>query len=299
MQWHSANMHNSENWDHLRYVLAVARSGSVNRAAAELGVNHATVLRHVAAFERDAGAEIFEKSSKGYSVIPGRQALIDAAREVETAMLAVHRRLRGLRVPLHGVVRVTSTDSLCQIVLPPILARLRAELSELHIELLSTNAHLDFARMHADVTVRPTSKLPDDLSGEVAAHLGFCIFSRPGCPADRWLAPGGRLAESGPGRWVSGNIAPRQIVGSADSFMLLKEMAATGAAQALLPCVVGDTDPRLERRGGAVEELDVEIWVASHADLAEVPRIRAVRKRIVSEIGRNAGVLARGGTLSG
>ena len=41
----------SENWDDLRFVLAVAETGTVSGAARLLGVNHATVLRRVAAFE--------------------------------------------------------------------------------------------------------------------------------------------------------------------------------------------------------------------------------------------------------
>ncbi len=287
-------MHNQENWDHLRYVLAVARAGSVNRAAAQLGVNHATVLRHVAAFERNAGTDVFEKSPTGYAVIAGRQELIDAAHEVETAMLAVNRRLRGLRAPLHGRVRVTSTDSLCQIVLPPVLAGLRARLTELHIELLSSNAHLDFSRMHADVTVRPAPNLPEDLTGTEAARLGFCIYALPRCRTDRWLAPGGGLGHSAHAGWMAENVEPGAITGSADSYMLLRELAATGAGQTPLPCVVGDADPRLERRGRTLPELEVGVWVGGHPDLLDVPRIKAVRQLLVSEIARRAEWLAHG-----
>ena len=43
-------MHSS-NWDNLRYVLTVAEHGSLSAAARALGVNHATVLRRVSAFE--------------------------------------------------------------------------------------------------------------------------------------------------------------------------------------------------------------------------------------------------------
>ena len=43
------------NWDDYRYVLSVARLGSVSAAARELGVNHATVLRRVAAVEAHLG----------------------------------------------------------------------------------------------------------------------------------------------------------------------------------------------------------------------------------------------------
>jgi len=36
-----------DNWDDLRYVLAVAETGSVSAAARMLKVNHATVLRRI------------------------------------------------------------------------------------------------------------------------------------------------------------------------------------------------------------------------------------------------------------
>ncbi len=59
-------MHSKENWDDLRYILAVAEHGSVSATARHLGVNHATVLRHVAAFEARHQIELFEKSARGY-----------------------------------------------------------------------------------------------------------------------------------------------------------------------------------------------------------------------------------------
>ncbi|MGI4732568.1 MAG: helix-turn-helix domain-containing protein [Janthinobacterium lividum] len=40
------------NWDDLRYLLAVARDGSVSRAARALSVDHATVIRRLEALER-------------------------------------------------------------------------------------------------------------------------------------------------------------------------------------------------------------------------------------------------------
>src|SRR5690606_22822805 len=47
-----------ENWDDLRFLLAVAEEGSVSGAARRLGVNHATVLRRIASYEATAGVEI-------------------------------------------------------------------------------------------------------------------------------------------------------------------------------------------------------------------------------------------------
>ena len=54
------------NWDDLRVVVAVAEHGSVAAAARVLEVNHATVLRRIAAFEErqrlhGSGAAIVEE----------------------------------------------------------------------------------------------------------------------------------------------------------------------------------------------------------------------------------------------
>jgi hypothetical protein len=40
-------------------------------------------------------------------------------------------------------------------------------------------------------------------------------------------------------------------------------------------------DSRLERRSGVMPEMMVDVWVASHVDLTDVPRIRAVRRLLV------------------
>lgn len=285
-------MHNQENWDHLRYVLAVSEAGSVSQAARNLGVNHATVLRHVAAFEERSGADIFDKSAKGYTVLGDRLQVINAAREVETAVLAVQRIIQGAQAPVRGLVRVTSTDSFCQMVLPPIIGRWQDQLDELRIELLSTNAQLDLSRLDADITVRPTVKLGDDLHGVVAAKLGFDIYRATNAKSQRWLALGGALARTKVAVWMSDNVPGDRISGSADSFLSLREMVASGLGQAILPCIIADTDVRLERQKGILPDMPVDIWVASHIDLVEVPRIKAVRKMLVTALSEDAERLA-------
>jgi DNA-binding transcriptional LysR family regulator len=285
-------MHSKENWDDLRYVLAVAGAGSVAAAARDLGVNHATVLRRVAAFEARAGVEIFNKSATGYAVQDDRLQVIAAVREVETAVLGVRRMIDGTQAPFRGQVRVTSTDTFCHVVLPPIVRRLQDHAKELQIELLSSNAHLDFTRLQADIAVRPAVVLADELYGEVAAMLGFDVYAAPGSAQNRWLAMGSALSRTQVAKWMIENIPAEAICASSDSFLTLRELAAAGLGQAILPCVLADSDPRLERRRGILPDVQVEIWVASHADLADVPRIRGVRRMLVEELSGDADRLA-------
>ena len=75
------------------------------------------------------------------------------------------------------------------------------------------------------------------------------------------------------------------VVGRADSFVTLALMARTGMGLALLPCCLGDDDPGLVRLNDGAPVLVVDIWVAAHRDLAEVPRIKALRDYLVAALG--------------
>ena len=109
-------------WEDLRYVLAVADKGSLSGAARKLGVNHATVLRRVNAFEENMGIAVFDRTARGYRIAPRRRRVLDAMQAVEEAALGVERAITAARSPLAGVVRVTSTDTLCLGILPEIIA---------------------------------------------------------------------------------------------------------------------------------------------------------------------------------
>ncbi|GAA3877166.1 LysR family transcriptional regulator [Celeribacter arenosi] len=278
------------NWDDYRFVLSVARTGSVSGAARELGVNHATVLRRVAGIEQRLGVQLFDKSVRGYEISADKLRIIEAAREVEAAVGAVERLARVGEAPLAGVIRLTSTDTFCHVVLPPIVAKLASQERGLSFELLSTNAHLDLARLHADVTIRPTFKLPEDLHGEMAAYLGVGYYTRADAPEDHWIGTAGSIARSHITQKLhdvldSMNV---KITAAADSFLTLRTLAEAGMGRTLLPCVLGDASPTLVRFEGPVEIAPVPVFVASHIDLADAPRMRQARHRIARALAAEA-----------
>jgi len=278
----------SGNWDDLRYVLAVAEHGSVSGAARVRGVNHATVLRRVASFEERHGVSLFEKGARGYAIPPDRIRVIEAARAVEAAVATVERLIRGGAAPVSGRVRVTSTDTFCSTVLPEILAELSGRGPG--VELLTSNGHLDFSRLHADITVRPAERLPDDLAGERAGSLGFAVYGVAG--AEGWLGLKGRIAGSVAGAWMNDTADPARIVASSDSFPTLMRFAEAGLGRAILPCVLGDASATLRRDPSGPEGLSVPIWVASHTDLADAPRLKSMRAAIAAGLDRRGTALA-------
>lgn len=267
------------NWDDLQYVLAVADAQSVAGAARELGVNHATVLRRIAAFEESVGTVVFDRTPRGYALRPDRLRLIAAAREVGQAVTSVCNLADGLDAPLGGHARVTSTDTLCQTVLPEILAELCGKTAELQLSLISTNSHLNLSRLEAELTVRPARDLPEGLVGESPVSMQFAAYALPGCTDLGWLGFDGPMRRSTAWAWLEPQLDKGKIVASGDSFLVLRELVARGLGKALLPVFVGRNDPRLERIDIDLPgNLATPIWVACHEDLADVPRLMRIRR---------------------
>lgn len=271
-------------WDDLKFVLAVADTGTISAAARLLGVNHATVLRRIANFEEEHGTPVFERKSHGYSLLDDKAGVIEAAREAQEAIFSVAQRMQGRADAIAGVVRLSSTDTFCQAVLPEFVKLMTEVNPELEIELLCSNDYADLARLEADIAVRPALKLPEVLRGEAAGFLGFGVYARPDMAAEetRWLGLQGALKRSTAARWLAEETAGRPNVfgAQADSFLVLRALALQGLGQALLPCCLGDEVSGLVRRHGPLEGARVPIWVLTHKDRRMTPRLREVQRRL-------------------
>ncbi|MFM2354941.1 MAG: hypothetical protein RLZZ528_677, partial [Pseudomonadota bacterium] len=231
------------------------------------------------------------KTLKGYGVPPDRQRLIDAVREVETAIGAVDRIMAGARMPLAGDVRVTTTDTLATRVMPEVVRDIGRRVSGLRIEIIVSNLPVDLGRGQADLTIRPAVALPTELSGVTPARLGFGAYVAKSARRDRWIGLSGRLGASLAGEWLSANVPADRIGASGDSFLIVRELAILGEGIAILPHMVGAATPDLDWLDDAMPDIDVPIWVASHADLAAVPRIARMRGLLADALRERAGML--------
>lgn len=274
-------------WDDIRFVLAVADHGSVSAAARALSVNHATVLRRIAAFEERQGLRVFDKTPRGYQVSADRRQLVEAMREAGEALSHVDQLIEAERPRMASGIRVTSTDTFCLALLPPMIAGLAEEM-EAAIEVITVNTHLDLSRLQAHVTVRPTHNLPPDLAGDCAGAFRFGVYAAPG-GAGTWLGMSGPLGRSMAGEWMRAQGKAAALV--ADSFVMLAALAALGQGRALLPVFFGDAWPGLERIDIPGDLDPVPIWVASHVDYARSGRLSRVRKYLVSRIAEREAAL--------
>ena len=270
-------------WDDLRYVMAVARTGSLLQAAAVLGVDHTTVGRRVAAAERSFGTTLFARSTTGLVLTADGEQLVEPIARVEEAIFAVERRASAERSDVVGTVKVTAPETLALALLAPPLALFAKEHPGLRIDLDPTGTVLNLHRREAEVAVRTVRSRDADL---VARKAGTVVY---GAYASRLFlkkqpVPDVETLRKRPllvgdeddldTRWLLG------LTGTRPSFtcvvgMGLLSACVAGAGVAVLPHYLGGAWPELVHLP-LPDEPKETVWLTVHKDLRHTPRVRAV-----------------------
>jgi DNA-binding transcriptional LysR family regulator len=179
-------------WQDLRILLAVARTGSVVAAGRELAVAHTTVSRRLAALELHRPA-LFTRTPGGLVPTPEGEALLERARAVEDAMQALDRRMSSLAGRLEGTVRLATNLPWGELLIPR-LGRLRERAPGVTLHVQISNALVDLARHEADVAVRaiPPGQAPawSNVVARKLATVGFALFGGERYFARRGEPPG-------------------------------------------------------------------------------------------------------------
>jgi DNA-binding transcriptional LysR family regulator len=110
----------------LTYVDAVARCGSIRKAADALNVASSALNRQILDLEADLGASLFERLPRGVRVTSAGEAFLVYARLVISEMKAVESRIEQLRGLVRGQVSVAAAESVAGELLPSAITQFQA-----------------------------------------------------------------------------------------------------------------------------------------------------------------------------
>lgn len=292
-------------WDDARYVLAVARAGSLSGAARSLGVSHPTVFRRLGRIEAGLGTRLFERLREGYRPTPAAEEVIGVARRIEESMAGLERRLAGRDLRPSGLVRATTTDSLLIGFLTPLFADFRAAHPAIELEVAVSNEMFSLARRDADVAIRPTRAPPEPLIGRKVAAIAMAVYVHEGHPAAEagdldslaefdWIGPDESLSHLPLAGWLAGRGLAERTVYRSSSLLGQFDAARSGLGLAVLPCFMADAEPSLTRIGGPIDKLEGELWLLTHRDLRRVARIRSFLDFMAGRLGARRTLLSGG-----
>jgi DNA-binding transcriptional LysR family regulator len=270
-------------WDDLRFFVSVAAKGSISGAAKDLRASHSTVLRRLASLEKRLGARLFKRLPGGYTITQAGERLRDRLTGVAEQIESARRQLSGLDTRPSGTIRVTSTDTLVHGLLMPLFGEFRRTHPQIRLQVVVNNTFLSLTKREADVAIRPTSRPSENLVGRrvgciqtalYASKAYWRLHAKRAAVEHSWVVPDEGLAHLEQAKWAVKHVPAQQVAISVDTLVGMASAVRAGLGIGMLLRLLADHDNQLVRIGAPEPQLDTDVWILTHPDLKQVPRIR-------------------------
>jgi DNA-binding transcriptional LysR family regulator len=284
-------------WHLFRAFLAIARAGSLSRAARILGTTQPTMGRQVAALEASLGVKLFSRSRDGLVPTDAGLRLIPAAESMAAAVEMAQRAASGNADEERGAVRVTASVVVGSEVLPSILAAFHLQHPGLAVELVLSNRNEDLLRGDADIAVRMVRPTQGSLVAKKVGRIDVGLYAHR--------------------RYLKGRTIPRRIEDLREHVLIgydrdlayahvlerlglpstrdmfafrsdseIAQLAALRAAFGIAPCQLGIArrDRNLVPVLHSAFIYPMEVWLVMHHDLRSNRRIRLLYDQLVAKM---------------
>lgn len=276
--------------DDLLVLLAVGRSGRYTTAAEELGLNHTTISRRIAALEQAIGGRVLTRAGGGWE-------LTDLGREALTAAEAVESAVAGLGTTgtrqLAGVVRISATDGFSAYIAAPAAAQVQRHHPRLTVEIVTATRRASQQRSSLDIEIvvgapqvrrAEAIRLGDYCLGLYGARDYLAEHGTPESVADLARFPLVYFIDSMlqvDDLDMAASFAPamRESVTSTNVFVHV-EATRAAAGLGLLPCFMADRHEDLVRVLPAELTVRLSYWLVARAETLRRPVVAAVVEAI-------------------
>jgi DNA-binding transcriptional LysR family regulator len=228
-------------WDDARILLAVTRNGTQASASKALGIDQATVSRHLLRLEDVIGTALFLRD--GTRLVPTEtgQRLAERAEEAEASL----EFMVEPEADSGGAVRIAAPCFITAHLLAPALPLLRQLAAGVVPELVASPETACLTRRDADIALRLTKPNNGGFLARRIATVHYRVYARRGSdPALPWIGFDETLAELPEARWLARRDDEPVFVRAADLQTVLQAVRA-GVGRGILPTAVAGRDPSL------------------------------------------------------
>lgn len=268
----------------LELVLALVRGRSLQGAAERLKVDTSTVFRSIKRIEKDLGELLFERGRQGYLPTElGRELAVHAER-IETQLQEAREAAARAGSEPAGALRITTTDTVLNGLLLPVLGKFAAAYPQVELELVATNTLANLSQRDADVAIRATRKPPEHLVGSRLGTLPSAIFAsqlylnrmRGNLDLDKadWIALDESLADHPSVRWRKQHYPKVQPRYRCNSVLSVAGSVVWGLGVGVAPMFLLKNHPQVRIVEGPVPALETDLWMLAHPDIRHLKRVK-------------------------
>lgn len=267
-----------EDWDHFRIVLALTRAKTLRGAADVLGINHTTVSRRLSAIAHFYQADLFERVAGNYELTSLGAEVFEAAIQVEKIVESTKRLQRANNVELSGKITLSLPTAIGQYLLVDELAQFQRQYPNISLNIVGSYQLVNLDRCEADVVIRADNNPSEHLVGRRLCNLAVCYYGEKSylentpCEHLRWIT---RPLDQDVYDWVSASPFPNAEIAMQISDLDLRYHAGvSGHGLFRGACYMADQEPKLKRIANCNPTPFQDLWVLTHPDLRNVPRIK-------------------------
>ena len=274
-------------WNNIRAFLAVAETGSLSEAAAQLNLSQPTLGRYITRLEDNVGEPLFTRSRSGMELTQIGLRLVADAKAMQQEANHFALKMAGSETTISGTVRITASDVVATYLLPSILVDLKALYPQIDIELVPSNQIENLLSRDADIAVRMVRPTQNDLIAVKVNDLSMGTWA-----SKTYLEKFGTPTKIQ-------DLFTHQIIGYDRQDLMLKEMKnlgikadrnlftfrtddqvaywellKAGAGVGFGSNFVAAQSPNLVRLVPELQLQSLPMWLTSHAELKTNVRIR-------------------------
>lgn len=282
-------------WDLYRSLLAVLREGSLSGAARALGLTQPTLTRHIDTLETALGQTLFTRSQRGLSATEAALALRPYAESLAGTVAALRRAAGDGGATVAGTVRITASEVMGALVLPPILTDLNRRHPALTIDLDLSNRVENLLRRDADIAVRMVEPVQDALLVQRVGTVSLGFHAHRSYASQRGLptAPEALVDHTTIGYATETPLSRRvrqalpwldavRFTLKADSDLAQWSAIRAGFGIGICQLALARQQPDLVPVLPDHFRFDLGVWVVMHEDLRQTPRCRACFDALVA-----------------
>ncbi len=282
-------MRGNFDWGLIPSFLAALDCGSLLGAARALHSSQPTVGRHIAELEAQLAVVLFERTGRGLLPTDTALKLADAARAMEHGAIQLTRKVSVAASGVSGAIRLSASQPVACVLLPPVLERMRAVLPQVQVELVVSNAVTNLLRREADIALRMVQPVQATLTARrvgkvtLGAYAQRDYLRRHGTPLQATdlrqhaLVGHDQLETIVQGFAKAGiGLQREDFALRTDDLMAYNAAVRAGLGIGFIADYVARTDAALVQVLPQLKIPPLPMWLVVHREIRTSPRIRAV-----------------------
>lgn len=289
-----------ENWDEVRTAFQVARMGTVSGAAAELGVHHATVIRHIDAIEARLGVKLFQRHARGYTPTEAGQDLLRVAQTTDEQFQQLTSRIKGQGADVSGELMVTSLIAFSPLMVPA-LTSFQELYPDVIVRYMTDDRvfRLEYGEAHIALRAGAKPDEPDNvvqrfMTHQVGLYASEDYVAQHGRPQNaeelvthRFVGSDDPDSRAPFFRWLKQSVPRDRVVFRTPDVRVMLRAVTAGVGIGFVSVREAEEQPGLVEIMPPLEDWTTASWLVTHVDLHRTAKVQAFLRHIKEFVAEN------------